>query len=170
MSQVAPLERIAVGVVVERRKSNSIWADYVWRPVAVLPGVPDTAPWTALDGDDARMNFYGGAGEILLFRADTEGYRDNLTTGAPLLWVALRPTGSEPAFAIAAVTAEPGEGEALTESPTDLIESVPMPDKVRAIIAEFVAAHHVEQQFVKRQRDRADPEAMAQRAPVKDRK
>ncbi len=170
MSRAAPQVRIPVGVVVERRKAVSAWADYVWRPVAVLPGVPDTEPWTALDGDDARMNFYGGAAEIELFRSDTAGYRDNLATGTALLWVALRPTGGEPPYAIAAVTAEPSEGEALTETATDLIESVPMPEPIRAAVAEFVAAHHVEQQFVKRERDRADPEAMARQAPVKDRK
>ena len=58
------------------------WVDFVWRPVAVLPGVPDAAPWTALDGDAERTNFYGGAAEIELYRSDTSGYRDNLATGA----------------------------------------------------------------------------------------
>ncbi len=46
MSQAAPLLRIPVGVVVERRKAFSPWADFIWRPVAVLEGVPDAAPWT----------------------------------------------------------------------------------------------------------------------------
>ena len=48
MSPVAPLLRIPVGVVVERRKANSPWVDFVWRPVAVLGGLPDAAPWTKL--------------------------------------------------------------------------------------------------------------------------
>ena len=170
MSRIEPLVRIPVGVIVERRKANSAWADYVWRPVAALPGVPDTEPWTALDGDAERMNFYGGSSEIALYRSDATGYRDNLATGAALLWVVLRPTGGEPPYRIAAVTAEPSEGEAFTESGTDLIETVPMPEPIRQNIAEFVAAHHVERQFVKRERDRADPEALARHSPVKDRK
>lgn len=33
-----------------------------------------------------------------------------------------------------------------------------MPDEVRAWVEDFVARHHVEQVFVKRQRDRADPD------------
>jgi len=136
----------------------------------VLPGVPDAKPWTTLDGDADRMNFYGGAAAIELFRSDASGYRDNLATGAALLWVALRPTGGEPPFEIAAVTAEPSEGETFTENVTDLVETVPMPEPVRAAIAEFVAEHYVEHPFVKRQRDRANPEAMARRAPSKDRK
>ena len=46
-----------------------------------------------------------------------------------------------------------------------------MPEPIRAAIAAFIAEHHVEDAaFVKRERDRADPEALARRAPVKDRK
>ena len=170
MSRIEPLVTIPVGVVVERRKSMSRWADFVWRPVAVLPGVPDAAPWTALDGDADRGNFYAGAAAIALHRSDTSGYRDNLAHGAPLLWVVLRPTGGEPPYEIAAVTADPGEGEAFTESATDVVETVPMPEPVRATLAEFVAHHHVEHPFVKRRRDRPNPEAMAPYAPSKRRK
>ena len=50
----APHVRIPVGVVVERAKAASQWIDYLWRPVAVLAGEPDTAPWTKLTGDDER--------------------------------------------------------------------------------------------------------------------
>ena len=170
MSRAQALVSIPVGVVIERRRARSPWTDFIWRPVAVLPGVPDAKPWTTLDGDADRMNFYGGAAAIELFRSDASGYRDNLATGAALLWVALRPTGGEPPFEIAAVTAEPSEGETFTENVTDLVETVPMPEPVRAAIAEFVAEHYVEHPFVKRQRDRANPEAMARRAPSKDRK
>ena len=70
MSRAAPLLRIPVGVVVERRKAKSPWVDFVWRPVAVLPGVPDAAPWTVLDGDADRVNFYAGTAEIELYRSE----------------------------------------------------------------------------------------------------
>lgn len=168
MSRAQPFASIPVGVVIERRKANSPWVDFVWRPVAVLPGLPDAAPWTVLDGDVDRMIFYGGGAEIELHRSDASGYRDNLATGAALLWVALRPTGLEPPYKIAAVTAEPSEGETFTESATDIVETVPIPEPVRAAIAAFVAEHHVEHRFLKRKRDRADPEAMARRTPSKD--
>jgi hypothetical protein len=87
-----------------------------------------------------------------------------------VLWVVLRPTGAEPPYEVAAVTAEPSEGESFTESGANLVEAVTMPDSVRAIVSDFVAVHYFEHQFVKRTRDRADPEAMARRAPSKDRK
>jgi hypothetical protein len=169
VSRPAPVISIPVGVVIERRKANSPWVDFIWRPVAVLPGVPDTAPWTALDGDAERTNFYGGVAAIDLYRSDASGYGDNLASGQALLWVVMRATASEPPYEIAAVTAEPSEGEALTESADTLVETVPMPEPVRAAVAEFVATHHVEHPFVKRKRDRPHPEAMARRTPPKDR-
>jgi len=69
MSPVAPLLRIPVGVVVERRKATSQWVDVVWRPVAVLGGLPDAAPWTPLAGDGETETFYAGGAEIELYRS-----------------------------------------------------------------------------------------------------
>jgi hypothetical protein len=166
MSRPAPLATASVGVVVERRKAKSAWAEHTWRPVAALPGAPATPPWTELEGDDDSTRFYAGSAELGLYRADTSHYRDNLATGSPGLWVVLRPTGGEPPFAIAAVTANPSEGEAFTESGTDLVEPVPMPELVIALVDAFVDEHHVEHGFTKRKRNRADPDALARRGPL----
>jgi hypothetical protein len=78
----------------------------------------------------------------------------------------LRAADSDPPFTIAAVTADPAEGESLTETATDLIEQVPMPESIQLTLAAFIAEHYVEQPFVKRKRDRADPEALARRTPA----
>ena len=51
-----------------------------------------------------------GTAEVALYRTETGSYRDNLASGAPSLWVALRPTGVEPPYEIVAVTADPAEG------------------------------------------------------------
>ncbi|MGA2892721.1 MAG: DUF3305 domain-containing protein [Xanthobacteraceae bacterium] len=170
MSQAEPLARLQVGVVAERRKAASAWAVYVWRPVAVLPGAPDVAQWTALDGNAECMNFYVGPADVELHRTDAAGYRDNLSTGTPLLWVVLRATGGEPPYRVITVTAAPGEGEAFTESGTDLVDAVPMPEPMRAAIAQFIAQHYVEHQFIKRQRDRFDQKTAVRRSPLKDHK
>jgi hypothetical protein len=165
MNAAAPLLRIPVGVIVERRKATSPWADVIWQPVAVLGGLPDAAPWTLLSMAGETARFYAGAAEIELHRLETENYRRNLTSDSPSVWVALQETGSEPPYEIAAVTADPAEGEGLTEPGQGIIEAVAMPQAVREIIAAFVADHHIEQVFEKRQRDRADPEALARRGP-----
>ena len=167
MSVAPALGKIAVGVVVERRKAQSPWIDFTWKPVAVLAGLPEAAPWTSLSEDGDGATFYAGAAEVELHRTETGQYRDNLASGVPKLWVALRPTGVEPPYDIFAVTADPSEGEAWTESGNDLVDVVPMPEAVRAVVDAFVAEHHVERPFYKRKRDRADPEAFARRAPVR---
>jgi len=165
------LARIPVGVVIERRKAASPWIDMVWRPIGVLGGTPEAAPWTMLEADDDRASFYAGAAEVALYRTETGHYRDNLNSARPSLWVSLRPTGVEPPFEIVAVTADPAEGESFTQAGDDLVEAVPMPPAVRTIVEAFVAEHHVERPFVKRKRERADPQALARRVPLeKDRR
>lgn len=166
MSRPAPLASTVVGVVVERRKAKSPWVEHVWRPVAALPGAPDTRPWTAIEGDDEAVRFFAGTAELALYRSDTAQYRENLLSGSPGLWVVLRPTGGEPPFELIAVTADPSEGEAFTESGADLVEPVPMPEAVVEMIDAFIAEHHVEHAFTKRERKRADPDALARRGPL----
>jgi hypothetical protein len=163
---VPALAKIAVGIVVARRKADSPWIDFTWKPVAALAGLPDAAPWTVLSQDPDGVTFYAGAAEIELYRTETTNYRDNLGSSAPMLWVALRQTGVDPPYEVFAVTADPAEGEAWTEAGSDLVDVVPMPETVRATIDAFVAEHHVERVFHKRQRDRADPEALARRGPM----
>ena len=158
-----PLARIAVGVVVERRPATSPWIEHVWRPVGVLAGVPEAEPWTALPGASGADTFYAGGAEVELHRSETTNYRDNLASGQPSLWVVLRPTGGDPPFAVVTVTADPAEGEAFTETATDLVEALPMPEPIAEAVAAFVAEHHVERTFEKRKRDRADPEALGRR-------
>ena len=166
MSATQPIATIAAGVVVERSKAASPWIDYLWRPVTVLAGQPDTAAWTRLSDDGQRATFYAGPATIELHSTETANYRDNLATGTPLLWVVLRETGGEPPYALFMVTADPAEGEAMTEAGNDIVESVPMPDSIRDRVAAFVAEHHVEREFVKRKRDRADTDALARRPPA----
>jgi hypothetical protein len=171
LSAVRPHACVPVGVVVERRKATSHWLDMVWRPVAVLSGVPDAAPWTAITTAEDAATFYVGAAQIELYRTETDHYRSNLDSGAPSVWIALRPTGAEPPYALFAVTADPAEGESFTQAGDDLVETVPMPAAVRETVAAFVAEHHVERPIYKRKRDRAGPRAQARRAPMrKDRR
>ena len=162
----APQATIEVGVIVERVKAQSQWVDFLWRPTAVLPGQPDAAPWSKLADQGERATFYAGPATIRLHRTDTAHYRTNLTSGAPALWVVLQQTDGEPPYGLALVTADPFEGEAMTEAGNSIVEPVPMPDPIRDAVAAFVAEHHVEQEFVKRKRDRANLESLGRRPPV----
>jgi hypothetical protein len=151
------LAKISVGVVVERRKARSMWADFLWRPVSVLAGETSAASWTPLDAEAETALFFAGEAVIELHRTETANYRDNLRSGAPALWVALRPVASEPPYEILAVTADPSEGEAFTDAGNNIVEAVAMPADVAEAIGRFIAEHHVERPFVKRRRWPADP-------------
>lgn len=158
-----PLPQMTVGVVVERRKADSPWVDFLWRPVGILPDAPEMANWSMLRQEGESVLFYAGSRAVELHRAETARYRDNLATGSPMLWVVLSPAEGEWPYTLAAVTADPAEGEVYTEAGANLVECVAMPDAVREAVERFVAEHHVEREFVKRKRDRADPEALARR-------
>ncbi len=160
------LARITVGVVVERSKAESAWIDFIWRPVAVLPGAPDTEAWTVMKEDTDATTFYAGHADLLLHPSETSNYRDNLSTGEPKLWVVLRPTGAEPPFDVIRVTADGSEGEAFTSAGDDIVDQVPMPEAIRQTIDAFIAEHHIEHVFHKRERKRADPDALGRRGRV----
>jgi len=159
------LSKITVGVVVERRKAESMWVDVIWRAVGVLPDKPDMVPWTIMREDAEATLFYAGSTEIDLYRTETERYRENLASGAPGVWVVLSPAEGTFPYAVATVTVDPAEGEAYTEAADNLVEQTPMPDVLREALVQFVTEHHVEREFVKRKRRRADTESMARRGP-----
>jgi hypothetical protein len=157
------LLRIPLGVVVERQKADSPWIDFVWRAIGILPDEPEMPPWTIIREQEATTLFYAGSATVNLFRSETARYRDNLETGAPSVWIALTPSEGRWPYAVLAVTADPAEGEAFTEAGANLVEAVPMPEVLYQAIENFIAEHHVETEFVKRERRRADPEALARR-------
>jgi len=158
-----PLLSIPASVVVERRKADSPWVDFIWRAIAVLPDEPAAKPWTVLREQDGATLFYAGSATVDLYPSETARYRDNLASGSPSIWTVLSPSEGAWPYAVTAVTADPAEGEGFTEAADNLVEAVPMPEMLREAIERFVAEHHVERGFVKRKRRRADPEALARR-------
>jgi uncharacterized protein DUF3305 len=154
--------RFGVGVIVARRRLRGPWSGEIWLARAVLPATPATAPGTPLGSGDDEDLFYAGPAEIALHASATAHYRDNLSAARPSLWVALRPAGAD-AVAVVAVTADPYEGEAMAEAFGETVEAVPLPDEIAAGVAAFVEAFHVERPFLKRERDRADPDALGRR-------
>jgi Protein of unknown function (DUF3305) len=158
-----PLLRISVGVVVERRRADSAWIDFVWRGISVLPDEPEMKPWTVLREQDEATLYYAGSVTVDLYRSETQLYLDNLSSGTPSLWIVLSPSEGTWPYQVSTVTADPAEGEAFTEAGANLVEAVSMPKVLRDTIEGFIAEHHVERKFVKRERLRADPEALARR-------
>ena len=149
-----PQDHMDVGVIVARQTLDGRWATHAWLPHAVLPGTPAVEPGTRIGDRCGRALVYAGACQITLHAADTAHYRDNLVSARPSLWVALGPADGGDACAISMVTADPYEGEALTEGIGVIVDAVPMPAPIQSWIAAFVDAFHVERPFIKRERDR----------------
>src|SRR5262245_7355394 len=147
-------EATEVGIVIERRALNSAWADHDWRPVAVLPGLPELPAGQVIAEETGRTRYFAGMLELRLHRKDTESYRYNLQTGSPRLYVALRSgegPGDLPMRAFQ-VTAAPDEAQSWAEVGTDIVDGVPMPESIAVWVHEFVERFHVDAPHHKRQR------------------
>lgn len=159
-----PKDVLRFGVVAKRRPPVSRWSTGELRALAVLGAEPATPPHTMIATEAGVETWYLGARELVLWSGDTGHYRDNLSSGAPAVWVALR--GSDPARSeIICLTVDPYEGEGLASDLDLIVDKVPMPDALQRHLMGFVDAHHVEMPFKKRKRLPADPNAFVARAP-----
>jgi hypothetical protein len=167
-------ESMPLGVVIEWRRVDHPWKDHDWRPVAVIPGAPaldPRGPWTPLVEGDGWRQFHSGTLPLELFRSDTEGYKINLAQKPPRIFVVLR-RNDDPSvdheLVPYLVTANPYETQHYVESGEEIVEGVPMPPEIIAMVGDFFSAHHVEEVFVKRRRkdakDREEP--FSRRPPV----
>lgn len=151
-------ERMPVGVFVERRKATTPWADYVWRPVAVVAGIPATEPWTIARQDDNAVQFYAGGLEIELFPRETVNYLLNLSMPEQGVYIVLGKDAAAPhGVTLRLATVSPSEAEAYMDG-EHVVEKVPMPEAIEVWLRDYIAAYHVEEKFVKRKRKRHDPQ------------
>lgn len=159
-----PITTLRISVLAIRRPAVTKWGAGELRPCSVLPQEPDAAPHTLLYAGNGIETWYLGGGDLVLYSGDTLHHHDNLVSGRPALWVALR--GQDPKTAeIVNVTADPYEGEGYASDLDLFTEPVPMPAVIEAQIAEFIAKYHVDIPFKKRKRTVDDPNAPQQRAP-----
>ena len=144
-----PRERMTLAVLARSRAPVSRWARRSVAPSAVLMAPPEgAAPGERVGpaGDDET--WYAGPVDLLLHSGDTGHLRDNLHSGRPMLWAALKRGG----LGIAGLTADPYEGEVLAGDDGLVVEALPMPEPVAQALAAFVARHHVDEGFEKRKR------------------
>jgi hypothetical protein len=151
-----PVHHMTVGIVAIKRKLNNPWADFEWLPEAVLPGLPAVEPGTMIGSEGSVERWYLGPVELTFHSGETPHYLDNLVSGRPSVWVALRENDGG-AWQVAGATVDPYEGEAYVDVVTDKVEALPMPHEITVELQAFVDSHHVEQAFYKRKRDRSDP-------------
>ena len=148
---------LPLGIIVERRVSNHPWADWIWKPVAVFMNGAADAHWVELHAGDGWTRFHAATLPLTLHRKETEALRLNLMLDQPELYVVLQENDDpESAFPLDAhlVTASSYEAQDHMDAGDDIVEKVEMPEEVAAFIQAFVEEHHVEEEFIKRRRDR----------------
>lgn len=148
---------IAVGVIIAQEAVESAWEEHRWRAVAVLLDAPAVDDWREYGREGETVFYHAATLPLELHRKETPAYLLNLSSGEPEVWIVLRQdpasAGTRPVV-VHAVSASPHDVQVYGESEVETINSVPMPAPLVALVEHFIAQHHVEEPFVKRQRQR----------------
>lgn len=145
--------RIPLGIVIRRVPGVTKWAQHVWKAVAVLPGAGD-ADWKELRREGESVEYHAATRPLDLHRTDTEAYLQALADEPPAVYVVMRDSLTDHPLEVTLVTASPYEAQDYADTGEELVEKVPMPEGLVALIRDFVNAHHEEEVFIKRRRDR----------------
>lgn len=145
---------IPVGVVVRKTPGVTRWAKWSWTVSGVLPGA-GPATWRELRREGEAVEYHAATVSLELHGAETEAYLHGLSAAQPSVFVVLREDGDgdEPLEVVLA-TASPYEAQDYTDSGEEIVEKVPMPPGLVALVEDFVEDFHEDEEFVKRKRDK----------------
>jgi len=150
-------QSMRLGIVMRRTPGVTPWAKWSWKAVAVLPGASD-ACWKTLREEGGVTEYHAATLKLWLYQSDTEAYAHELGTEVPSVYVVLRETLRDDPHGmghdIAHVTASPYEAQDYCDSGEEMVEKIPMPEAILAWVGDYVQAHHVEEPFIKRRRDK----------------
>lgn len=148
---------LSIGVVVARERIDNPWQDCVWRAVGVFLNAPEIAGWRELRRDEGCVHYHAATLPLALHRKDAASYLANLASGEPAVYVVLRHdpgSTSDRPVGVHLATVSPYDAQAYGESGLETVTQVVMPADLVELLREFVAVHHVDEPFVKRQRQR----------------
>ncbi|WP_253913138.1 DUF3305 domain-containing protein [Pseudoruegeria sp. HB172150] len=149
-------QAMPLGVVVRRSPGATRWAKWAWTVTGILPGA-GPAEWRVLREDDDTIDYHATTGTLELFAGETEAYLTAISGRIPSLYVVMRRTGRDDRpLKLVLVTASAYEAQDYCDSGEEIVEKVPMPEGLIAWIRDFTDAHHVDEEFRKRRRDRKD--------------
>lgn len=153
--------RIPVGVIAERRKAVSQWAEDIWVPTAVFEGPSSARPGEIIRQDEKVTAYFMGFSEIYCHAKETDAYVHNFDSSVPAVYVVMRrdDEGEHPLpVFVHVVTVSPYEALDYADSAEEIVERVGMPIGIAKQVMDFTEAHHVEEEFHKRKRVDFRPE------------
>lgn len=129
---------LAVSVIVERRAVDSPWQSHAWCVADAVVGEAPLPPGSRLRQDSAATAYFAGSATLELHPTDIASYRENLRQEMPRLYVVLsEPDGNEPPR-VHLVTAAPDEAESYLEGEPSLVDGVPMPRPLIALMQDYI--------------------------------
>jgi hypothetical protein len=132
-----------IAVVMQRRPSQSRWADHVWEPLGVLSVYGDDAgkgkaPRQLRDAEDAAQWLHPGF-TLTLHRDEAEGYYLNVSAQQPSVFVLWRMEGDS-ALPVEVTVSSEEAGRWMDGG--HQIDRVPMPAEIFAWVGEWVEANY----------------------------
>ncbi len=147
-------QSVKLGVVLRRSPGVTAWAKWIWTATSVIPGAPQ-ASWKLLREEGETTEYHASTHELTLYVSDTEAYAHELQADQPSVYVVMRTVDdAEMPLSILHVTVSPYEAQDYCDSGEETVERVAMPAAVHAWVGAFVNEHHVEEEFIKRRRDK----------------
>lgn len=148
-----------VGLFVRSSPPKTQWGETQWVPHSVVAGGAELDSWSKVREDGDGTIWFAGNRTLELFVAETIMYKMNLEQHEPGIYAVLRrdPSLPPPGIAVVHVTASPGEAEAYSVDGEHIVSRVALPDAIGQLLADYIAAYHVEQVFKKRKRSAIDP-------------
>lgn len=147
--------KITVGVIAEKRKSISQWAEDYWIPTAIIDSHVNQRPGELMRKTENAESYFMGFCEIYCHAKETEAYVHNFESRVPAIFVVLRLDEDDEhplPWYVHAVTVSPYEAQDYSDSPEDIVERVQMPLSIASAVMKFTDLHYVEEPFKKRKR------------------
>lgn len=149
-----PPVQVPLGIVLRKTPGVTRWARWAWKAVAVLPGA-GPADWRELRREGCSVEYHAATVPMDLWPSDTEAYLTGLSARVPTVGIVMREGGDGPeGLDVVLATASPYETQDYLDSGEEIVELVPMPEGLVALVRDFCTTHHEEEVFVKRKRDK----------------
>lgn len=148
-----PTMSLPLGIVLRKSPGATRWVAWAWKAVAVLPGAPPVE-WRELRREGEIVEYHAATVPLDLWRTDTEAYLTGLSAKVPTVGIVMRDEAGSEGPSVVLATASPYETQDYLDSGEEIVELVPMPEGLVALIRDFCTEHHEEEVFVKRRRDK----------------
>lgn len=157
MNVLAKSISIPMGVVLRRRPGVTRWAKWAWSAIALLPNA-GPGGFKLLREEGEITDYHAATVPLDLHHTECDGYRTALMMTPPSIFVVLnKGENADNAHGIAVHTVTASADLALDwqDSAEMIVEPVPMPDDLVALLRDFCDAHFHDEPFIKRKRDKA---------------